>query len=144
MRAKRTERRNDANMRTKRVHRRGSHRAQRPSWVGCLRRLNRVLSSSSRVIDATREALGRASEHATECPVRTTRDLRRLSAGLPGALNRLNRAVRAIRETTDSMMCAPESRGSVPRLLTEATTRWVLTAIALECTSQEIFDLHED
>jgi hypothetical protein len=53
-------------MRTKRLVRRGARRARRPQWVGRLRRLNRALASSLRMIDSTMEAIERASSRAID------------------------------------------------------------------------------
>ncbi|HEY0158212.1 MAG TPA: hypothetical protein VGF28_13090 [Thermoanaerobaculia bacterium] len=143
MRPKHTSRRKDAGTRAKRLPRRRVRRARRPSWAGPLRRLNNALASSWRLIDATRDAAERAADRAARCPIRTSRDLHRLSARLLDVCDRLRRAARCLGETTDSMTLAPERIHDAPRLLTEATLRWLLTARALSDSSSVIFTLHE-
>ena len=98
-------------MRTKRLVRRGARRARRPQWVGRLRRLNRALTSSSRMIDSTMEAIERASSRAADCPIHTTRDLHRLMRRLVAASVRLGRSARGVTATRD--VCA-ETTGAHP------------------------------
>jgi hypothetical protein len=143
MRAKQTGKRKDAGMRAQRRPRRGM-RHRRPEWAARLRRLNRALASSWRVIDETMHAFERAAERAERTPLRTSRDLLRLGARLARASNGLMRAVRGLSDTTDSLMRAPEPVANAPLLLTEATVRWIRTAQALADSSSSLFDFHED
>jgi hypothetical protein len=131
-------------MRTRRLVRRGVRRARRPLWVARLRRLNRAVAASSRMIDSTMEAIERASGHAAECPVRTTRELQRLSRRLSGASLRLSQAVRAMGDTSESMLREPERAGGAPRLLIDATARWARAALALDHTSAQLLSLQEE
>jgi hypothetical protein len=96
------------------------------------------------MIDSTMEAIERASSHAARCPIRTTRDLQRLSTRLTAATVRLSRAVRAMGETTESMRLEPERTSGAPRLLVEATVRWVRAAVALDSTSAQLLSLQEE
>lgn len=129
-------------MRSRRLGRRGA-RARRPLWVAQLRRLNRAVASSLRMIDSTMEAIDRASSRAARCPIRTTRDLQRLSARLTGATARLARAVRYVGATTESLALEPERASEAPRLLIDATARWIQVAIALDDTSAQLLSVQE-
>jgi hypothetical protein len=130
-------------MRTRRLGRRGARRARRPLWVARLRRLNRAVTSSLGMIDSTMEAIDRASSRAARSPIRTTRDLQRLSARLTGATARLARAVRCLDETTESLRLEPERASGAPLLLIEATHRWVLVAVALDDASAQLLSVEE-
>ncbi|HEX6160777.1 MAG TPA: hypothetical protein VF111_11465 [Thermoanaerobaculia bacterium] len=131
MRAKQTQKRKDA------------RRAQRQPWVGPLRRLNRALAASRRMIDSTTDGIVAACDRAISCPVRTTRDLHRLSGRLIDATKRLERAARGLGETSVAVLRAPEQAGQVPRLLFEATQRWGGTAALLADVSEHLFALQE-
>ena len=133
-----TGQRKDAGMRVKRLSRRGVRRAKRPSWVIRLRRMNRALAASRRIADAAWDALGRASDRAAHSPIRTSREIQRLGKRLIDATERLHRAVRGFDETTRSMAHAPEGVPDAPRLLTEATARWILAAKAIAETSDQL------
>jgi hypothetical protein len=54
------------------------------------------------------------------------------------------RAARGLCETTDSMKLEPERLAGAPRLLTDATVRWLQTAKALAETSDQLFTFHEN
>lgn len=144
MQTKRTGRRKDAGTCAKRLPRRGVRRARRPLWLSRLRVLNRALAASRRTIDSTWEAVERASGRAADCPVRTTRDIQRLARRLSGAMRRLEQAAQSFSETTQSVVLEPEGIADAPRLLTEATGRWLLTAIALDDTSSQLCILQQD
>ncbi len=95
------------------------------------------------MIDSTMEAIDRASSRAARCPIRTTRDLQRLSARLTGATARLARAVRYVGATTESLALEPERASEAPRLLIDATARWIQVAIALDDTSAQLLSVQE-
>jgi hypothetical protein len=130
-------------MRTRRLDRRSVRRARRPLWVAPLRRLNRAVASSLRMVDSTRAAIERASSRVARSPIRTTRDLQRLSARLTGATARLARAVRGVGETAESLRLEPERAREAPRLLIDATTRWLVVAVALDNASAQLLSVQE-
>ena len=119
-------------------------RVLRPSWAGRLRNLNRVLAASRRMVDSTWYAFEEAAERAARCPVRTTRDLQRLMRRLRDVTRRLEQATLRLRETTDAMLLEPEQMADATRLITDATTRWLLTAIAVSDTSWQLLELQKD
>ena len=119
-------------------------RARRPHWLSRLRRLNRALASSRRLVDATWSAVGQASDRAARCPIRTTRDLQRLAARLQGAMRRLEEATHGFAETTDTLLREPEQIADAPRLLMDATGRRLLTAMALSDTSAQLCTVQEE
>jgi hypothetical protein len=132
-------------MRTKQNARRqnATRRARRPLWLCRLRSLNRALASSRRVVDSTAEAVEQATDRAADCPVRTTRDIQRLAKRLRSAMRRLEQAALGFRETADAIGLDPEQLADVPRLVTEATGRWLLTALAIDDTSLQLCSLQE-
>jgi hypothetical protein len=144
MQTEQTGQRKDADTRTKRMSRRGFRRAKRPSWVSRLRRMNRALAASRRIADAAWDALGHATERAARSPIRTSREMHRLGKRLIDAMERLERAVLGLGETTESM--ARERRGvpDAPRLLTEATARWIVAARIIAETSDQLCIVQEN
>ena len=144
MTTKQTGQGKDAGRRRKRLSRRSVRRARRPQWVCRLRSLSRVIASSRRMIDSTMHAFEQVAGRAERAPIRTSRDLQRLEACLRDASVRLERAVRRLGETTDSMLLEGGSLAGAPRLLTEATVRWLETAKALADSSSDLFTFHEN
>jgi len=106
--------------------------------------MNRALAASRRIIDATLDAAGRASDRAARSPIRTSRELQRLGKRLIDATNRLQRAALGLGETTDAMAHAPEGVPNAGRLLTEATARWLLAAVAIDQTSEQLCILQDN
>lgn len=135
--------RKDAGTRTGRAPRRGVRREQRPRWVSPLRRMNRAIASSLRMAESTRSAVDAAWDHASSSPIRTTRDLHRLSGRLLGAAIRLQRAARSLRETCVAMLVEPERAGEVPPLLNEATERLLLTGKFVDHTFVQLATLQD-
>jgi hypothetical protein len=95
------------------------------------------------MIDSTMEAIDRASSRVARAPIRTTRDLQRLSKRLTGATVRLSRAARGVGETAQSLLLEPERMSGAPRLLIDATARWLLVAMALDDASAQLLSVQE-
>ena len=114
-----------------------------PSWVSHFRRLRRNLASSMRMIDETMAAVVLAAEQAVHSPLRTVRDLDRLSAILIAASIRLDRAVRGLQQTSNALVRDPRRAADATRLLMQATQQWVQIAKALAEVSERLFTLQE-
>jgi hypothetical protein len=105
--------------------------------------MNRALAAARRLVDATRDAVGRASDSGARAPIRTTRELQRLHKRLSTGTTLLQRAALGLGDTTVSMDRAPEGVPDAERLLTDAVGRWVLAAIAISQTSEQLCVVQE-
>lgn len=119
--------------------RRGGRRA---SWVGPFRRVNRALVSSARLLESARQTVEGAWDSCLHSPVRTSRELCRVSARLADAKVRLERALRGLTATSGCFGAKPEQAECASRLLIEASVRSLRIACRIEDTSAEVFQLH--
>jgi hypothetical protein len=59
-------------------------------------------------------------------------------------MKRLEHAVRSFGETTEAIAVEPEQLADVPRLLNDATGRWLLIAHAIDYTSAQLCAVQQD
>jgi hypothetical protein len=109
-----------------------------------LRRAQRAINASIRLLDSTLRAVERSERCAQRRPVETSRNLHGASGRLLDALERLNRAAREIAETNACMAREPERAADAPLLVAYAASRWVDVAACLAALADDVFTLHED
>jgi hypothetical protein len=115
--------------------------AQEPrlTWRRPLRRVQRALDSSFRLIDSSRRVIDASERFAAGSSLRTAaRQLQRVSEWIDDASEQLGRAVRGLRQTTDSVARAPEQGAAAPALLIETARRWVDAAATLAALSDRL------
>jgi hypothetical protein len=117
---------------------------RQPAWVRPLRRAQRAINASIRLLDSTVRAVERSERCVHRRPIQTSRNLQGASGRLLDALARLNRAAREIAETNECMVREPERAAGVPLLVAHTTARWVDVAGCLAALADDVFTLHED
>jgi hypothetical protein len=104
--------------------------------------VNRALVSSARLLESARQTVEGAWDSCLHSPVRTSRDLDRVSARLADARVRLDRALRGLTATSGYAGPKLEQTECASRLLTEAGLRSLRIAFSIDETSAEVFQLH--
>jgi hypothetical protein len=114
------------------------------AWVRPLRRANRVLNASVRLLTAGLATAARSERSARRQPIRSSQNLEHAGARLALASSRLGRVVKELVETTACLQREPETAAGAPELLMAVTQRWIDMAQALGQASGDVFALHED
>jgi len=111
----------------------------RQSWVRPFRRTGRDINASLRLIASARRVMDACDKSAVERPIRTTRQLERVSGWISEAAARLSRGVDRLIETNDRVALAPAHPGGAPvRVLYAA--RWLGAATQLATLSDQLDD----
>lgn len=114
----------------------------RPEWVRPIRRAQRALESSLRLIASCLATIERAEPCARRRPLCTSRNLWAASGRLVTASGRLMRAAQQIAEIHEWIGREPERAAGAPERVVRATQLWVGATALLQVTAKEVFGLH--
>jgi hypothetical protein len=107
-------------------------------------RLDRTLSITVRLIEATVRTIAESERCAHRRPIHVSRILEGAAGHMVHAARMLKRAAVELGVTTQCMVRQPELSGPVPELLLQATERWIAVAALLSEVSAEVDALHKE
>jgi hypothetical protein len=116
----------------------------RPAWIRPLRRAQRSLGASAKLIGSTMRAVERYQRCAAERPVRTTIQLYRVSERLSAASTHLQWALHQLGAVNECIALDPESAVHVPELLFKVTGLWARITLWLKQASDDVFAIQEN
>jgi hypothetical protein len=110
------------------------YEAERPRqlWRVPLRLARRAIDSTVVLVELADRLIGEVERFADGHPLRSTRQLQRVSGLLDIAHAKLGRAARGLGATSDSALLNPENAAEAPELLTENTLLWLVAAEKLK------------
>ncbi|HEX7153343.1 MAG TPA: hypothetical protein VF618_17790 [Thermoanaerobaculia bacterium] len=126
--------------------REGRPEGARPAaaWVRSMRRAQRALDSSRRLITAALRTAAKSERSAGWLPIRSSKSLEHAEARMRVAASRLAIVSEALDEWTACVVREPESGAGAPVAMLATTTRWFQMLVALNEASGTVFSMHEN
>ena len=116
----------------------GLRRERRQSWIRPYRRTRRAIDVSLRLIESAGRVIDACDNLAADHPLLVTRQLQRVYGWLDEVNQQLGHGVEGLRATTDHVALAPAYAADAPRLLIDATVRWIGAAAKLAALSDRL------
>ncbi|HEX7149970.1 MAG TPA: hypothetical protein VF618_00675 [Thermoanaerobaculia bacterium] len=117
---------------------------RRPEWVRPMRRVQKALDASIRLLNAGLATAARSGRVLTRRPLDSSRKLEFAEGRLALASARLAYAARELAATAACLEREPETAAGAPALLMEASQRWMAMQQSIDAASGAIFTFHEN
>ncbi|HEX9985634.1 MAG TPA: hypothetical protein VGF69_20415 [Thermoanaerobaculia bacterium] len=121
-----------------------SGQAAGPAWVRPLRRAQRALDRSARLMASGVTVAARSERAAQWRPIRSSQNLEHAETRLSMAASRLGQVAKELAEITACLEREPETGAGAPEQFMAIMQRWMVMSLSLGQVSSTVFALHEN
>ena len=113
----------------------GLRRERRRSWIRPLRRMQRAIEVTQRLLESSCRVINACQTAAVEHPIRSTRQLEKVAGWLVEASEQLGRGAEGLKTTSYQLERFPADAAGAPDQIIMATYNWIGTVSMLAVVS---------